>query len=408
MNKTPRSNRLHIALLGRRNAGKSSFMNCFLGQDYTIVSHVPGTTTDPVEKSYELQPLGPVVLIDTAGIDDVGELGEKRTQKTMKILRRADVAVLLVERGEFGEWEEKIVTLCKTRQVPFLVALSKSDLLEREGGDVETRVASLRRQLGAPVVATCAISGSGFEDVKAALAELAQQRGEGPPIIADLVTPPKPVVLVIPIDKEAPKGRLILPQVQTIRELLDRGIPTIVCRETELKQVLQNPGSLEPQLVVTDSQAFAYVSKVVPEGIPLTSFSILFSRHKGNLEVYYQGLSALSELKDGDRILIAELCSHRPIGEDIGRVKIPRWIREKSGLDLTFDVAAGRDFPEDLTPYALIIQCGGCMVNRKTIIDRINEAVTQGVPISNYGLIISSLNGIVEATVAPLKSSPGV
>jgi [FeFe] hydrogenase H-cluster maturation GTPase HydF len=405
MNNTPRSNRIHIAIFGKRNCGKSSFMNRFLGQDYSIVSNTPGTTTDPVEKSYELQPIGPVVIIDTAGIDDEGDLGKKRIEKTHKILRRTDIALLLFEKGDSNHWDDKMVELLQKRNTPFIIIVSKSDLIKDEEESAEKLVQRLKAKWNIPVVATSAQTGEGFEEVKNSISQLASFEGVQLPIIEDLVVPKRAVILVIPIDKEAPKGRIILPQVQTIRELLDKGVPSIICRETELKQVLSDMKPMKPQLVVTDSQAFEYVSSIVPPHIPLTSFSILFSRHKGDLDIYVKGLNAIESLKDGDHILIAELCSHRPIGEDIGRIKIPRWLQEKTGKSLKFTTTPGRDFPEDLSPFSLIIQCGGCMVNRKSIISRIDQAVTQKIPITNYGLTIAKLNNITNRVLTPLTNT---
>lgn len=398
MNNTPRSNRTHIAVLGRRNVGKSAFMNAFLGQEMSIVSDTPGTTTDPVEKSYELQPFGPVVLIDTAGVDDEGELGEKRVEKTRKALTRADLAVLICEVGVFSRYEAALVDDLQAARVPFVLLAGKADLAD------ETALAGFLADLDArfeqaPVLRFSAASAKDVERVKDALARLAAAKGEDLPIVADLVHPPATVVLVVPIDKEAPKGRLILPQVQTLRELLDADVTTVVVKERELEHTLRHVLREPPALVITDSQAFLKVDADVPPEVPLTSFSILFARHKGDLAENVRGVRAISRIKDGSRVLIAEACSHRPISEDIGRVKLPRWLASVTGAALELDVRAGHDFPADLTSYDLIIQCGGCMVNRAAILSRIRLARTQGVPITNYGVAIAYLHGILPRAI---------
>lgn len=398
MNHTPRSNRTHIAVLGRRNVGKSAFMNAFLGQEMSIVSDIPGTTTDPVEKSYELQPFGPVVLIDTAGVDDEGELGEKRVEKTRKAITRADLAVLICEVGVFSRYEAALVDDLQAARVPFVLLAGKADLAD------EAALSAFTADLGArfeqaPVLRCSATSATDVERVKDALARLATARGEDLPIVADLVRPPATVVLVVPIDQEAPKGRLILPQVQTLRELLDADVATVVVKERELAYTLSHVLREPPALVITDSQAFLEVDADVPPGVPLTSFSILFARHKGDLAENVRGARAISKLKDGSRVLIAEACSHRPISEDIGRVKLPRWLAAVTGAALEIDVRAGHDFPADLTSYDLIVQCGGCMVNRAAILSRIRLARTQGVPITNYGVAIAHLHGILPRAI---------
>ncbi len=414
MHSTPRSNRIHIALLGRRNAGKSSFMNRFLGQEFSIVSALPGTTTDPVEKAHELQPVGPVVLMDTAGIDDAGELGRARTGKTMATLKRADLAVVLCEKGTAGIWEDDLVETLRTRRIPFLAAVTKRDLLCEADGTPDRLVKALRERWGCEVVATETLTGTGFEETRTLLARLVETAEAAPPIISEFVRPGQPVVLVIPSDEEIPKGRIIGSQVQTIRELLDAGVPSVVCRETELTRILETSGAYDPtasgpqtpQLVVTDSQSIEEVARIVPDHIPLTTFSILFSRHKGDLGIYRSGLEAIDRLGDGDRILMAELCSHRPVGEDTDRVKIPRWLEDYTGKKLEIEVRSGRDWPLDLTAYALIIQCGGCMVTRRTLLSRVAEAVECGVPITNYGLVISHLAGLTRRATAPLGTEP--
>ncbi|MGM0597406.1 MAG: [FeFe] hydrogenase H-cluster maturation GTPase HydF [Myxococcota bacterium] len=391
MRKTPRANRKHLAIFGRRNAGKSSLLNSLIDQDYSIVSSTAGTTTDPVERSYELQPLGPVVLIDTAGIDDWGELGEKRRKKTRNILRRCDLAMLVIGANmEISTHEHNLVALFKKYEIPWLLVINKIDLYP---GD-KKKLLNFAKKHQTLVVKTSTKTGMNIELLKTTLHKIMQTDQVEIPIISDLVQKNKLVVLVIPIDKEAPKGRIILPQVQTIRELLDHNVPAITVRESELEHTLNHLLKEPPQLVVTDSQAFDEVTAIVPAKIPLTSFSILFARHKGDIESYQKGLEVVSQLENGDRILISELCSHRPIGEDIGRIKIPRWLREYTGKKLEFKVASGRDYPEDLSGFRLIIQCGGCMTTRREIITRINQAAQQNIPITNYGMIISWLKNI--------------
>ncbi len=398
MNSTPRSNRVHIAVLGRRNVGKSTFMNALLGQEMSIVSDTPGTTTDPVEKSYELQPFGPVVLIDTAGVDDEGELGEKRVEKTRRALARADLAVLICETGVFSRYEAALVDDLQSARVPFVLLAGKADLAEKSV--LEAFIADLSARFEqVPVLPFSARNAQDVERAKDALVRLAAARNEDLPIVADLVHPPATVVLVVPIDKEAPKGRLILPQVQTLRELLDADVTAVVVKERELEYTLHHVLRDPPALVITDSQAFLKVDADVPPGVPLTSFSILFARHKGDLAENVRGVRAISKLKDGSRVLIAEACSHRPISEDIGRVKLPRWLSSFTGASLDIDVRAGHDFPADLRPYDLVIQCGGCMVNRAAILSRIRLARTQGVPITNYGIAIAFLHGILPRAI---------
>jgi [FeFe] hydrogenase H-cluster maturation GTPase HydF len=398
---TPKGMRPHIAVFGRRNAGKSSFINAFLGQEMSIVSALPGTTTDPVEKAYELQPFGPVLLIDTAGIDDVGELGKKRIKKTVEVLKRTDLAVLILENNLFGEPEEQLIFELKKRKVPFLVVVNKIDLASDQA--VLDFAAKVEKLIKLPVLRASALNNTGLDKVKDAAIKLLDHAGPMSPLLADLVKPGDWVVLVIPIDKEAPQGRIILPQVNAIRELLDYGIPSIVTRETELAEVLQKNVKKPPRLVVTDSQAFKLVNNIVPKKILLTGFSVLLARQRGDLKEYVKGTKAIKKLKDGDTILIAELCSHRPIGEDIGRIKIPRWLEEYTGKKLKIEVSAGKDYPEDLTKYALVIQCGGCVVNRRLIMSRINQAKEQKVPITNYGICIAYLTGVLDRSIAVFK-----
>lgn len=391
MNNTPSSNRKHIGLFGRRNTGKSSLMNALLGQDYSIVSDVAGTTTDAVSKAYELQPIGPVVFHDTAGIDDDGKLGSLRVAKTKSVLEKVDIALLVTDSDEPTQWETELVSLFKEMKTPWIHVRNKWDLKAPgcESGTTEG------------IINISCAANYGIDDLKAAIAAKISASDLEIPLISDLVHPPDTVVLVIPIDKEAPKGRLILPQVQVMRELLDSDVSCVIVKEKELPHVLTNVLKEPPSLVVTDSQVFLKVSGDVPLDIRLTGFSVLFARAKGDLRQYILGLKAIDKLKDGAKILIAESCSHRPVSEDIGRVKIPRWLRQYTGLDLIFDIAAGHDFPDDLSPYSLVIQCGGCMVTRKTILSRLERCKKQQVPVVNYGLTIAFLHGIIERALSP-------
>lgn len=393
MNSTPKGNRVHIGIFGRRNVGKSSFINAFVGQELSIVSDTPGTTTDPVEKAYELQPFGPVLFIDTAGIDDAGELGLKRVERTKGVLKRTDLAILMIDGDGPGELEENIIGEIRTKGIPWLYVINKIDL---DGGNREAMEKRLSEKYGVDVFTCSSLYGTNIDHIKKSVAEKLAKALPDPSILADLVRPSDTVVLVIPVDKEAPKGRLILPQVQTIRELLDFEATAVVVKERELRYVMDHVLKEKPTLVITDSQEFLKVDADTPPDIPLTSFSILFARQKGDLDSYVKGLDSIDHLKDDSRILIAELCSHHPIGEDIGRVKIPRWLRNYSGRNLNFDFVAGKDYPENLEKYSLVIQCGGCMVNRRLILNRIRSAHDQCIPITNYGLIIAKMHGILE------------
>ncbi len=393
MNSTPKGNRIHIGIFGRRNVGKSSFINAFVGQELSIVSDTPGTTTDPVEKAYELQPFGPVLFIDTAGIDDTGELGIKRVGRTKEALKRTDLAIVMIDGNGSYEFEENIIGEIRAKGIPWLFVINKIDL----GGNNRAAMKQiLSEKYGVDVFTCSSLYGTNIDQIKKAVAEKLSRALPDPSILADLVKPSDTVVLVIPIDKEAPKGRLILPQVQTIRELLDFDATAVTVKERELKYVLEHVLKDKPALVITDSQEFLKVDADTPPDIPLTSFSILFARQKGDLDIYVKGLEAIDRLKGGCTILVAELCSHHPIGEDIGRVKIPRWLRNYSGCNLNFDFAAGKDYPENLEKYSLVIQCGGCMVNRRLILNRIKSARDQDIPITNYGLIIAKMHGILE------------
>ena len=397
---TPRNLRLHIGLFGRRNVGKSSLLNAITRQDAAIVSATPGTTTDPVEKPMELLPLGPVVFIDTAGIDDVGALGELRIAKTRRALDRADLGVVVAEAGRWGTFEDALLDQLRERSIPAIAVLNKADL-----APADPALAARLREAGVPVVATVAPTGMGIATLREAL--LAAAPGDyfdARRIVGDLVGPGEMAVLVVPIDKEAPKGRLILPQVQTIRDLLDSDAFCLVVKERELRTALARLNA-PPRLVVTDSQAFLKAAADTPRDVPLTSFSILFARFQGDLAELTRGTIAIERLKPGDRVLIAEACTHHPIGEDIGRVKIPRWLVQYTGCRLEFDSVQGRDFPEDPSRYALVVHCGSCIGNRREMLSRILRCRRAGVPITNYGLTIAYSLGVLERALEPFPAA---
>lgn len=396
----PKGMRLHIGIFGRRNVGKSSLLNAITRQQVSIVAPDAGTTTDPVEKPMELLPLGPVLFIDTAGLDDVGALGELRVKKTLEAFDRADLAILVAEGGQWGEFEEQILAELASRKTPVVVAFNKADLAEPP----PDRLEALRAR-ACPSVRTCAKEGQGLQELREALIAAAPEGFiENPAIVGDLVGPGELAVLVVPIDKEAPKGRLILPQVQAIRDLLDSDAMCLVVKERELRAALARLVR-PPKLVVTDSQAFLKVAADTPAEVPLTSFSILFSRFKGDLVAQVEGALAIDDLKAGDRVLIAEACGHHPIGEDIGRVKIPRWLTQYAGGRLEFEHVQGRDFPEDLSPYRLVVHCGGCTFNRRAMLTRIARCRQAAVPISNYGLVIAYSLGIFERALGPFPAA---
>ncbi|HYN42586.1 MAG TPA: [FeFe] hydrogenase H-cluster maturation GTPase HydF [Thermoanaerobaculia bacterium] len=400
MNAAPRGLRLHVGLFGRRNVGKSSLLNALTRQDVSIVSPTPGTTTDPVEKPMELLPLGPVLFIDTAGVDDEGALGELRIAKTRKVLERTDLALLVAEANSWGSFEEALLVEIAGRSIPLVVVLNKSDVSPPPPALI-ARLASA----GLPTVETAAPSGRGIADLRRTLlATVPAEALESRRIVGDLVSEGDLVVLVVPIDKEAPKGRLILPQVQTIRDLLDADAFSLVVKERELKTALSRL-SVSPRLVVTDSQAFLKVAADTPPGVPLTSFSILFARFQGDLTEMVRGTLGIEKLKAGDRVLVAESCTHHPIGEDIGRVKIPRWLRQYTGLPLEVVHVQGHDFPDDLSPFSLVVHCGSCMGNRREMLSRILRCRTAVVPITNYGLTIAYSLGILERALGPFPTA---
>ena len=400
MTNTPKGLRLHIGFFGRRNVGKSSLLNAITRQNVSIVSAVAGTTTDPVEKPMELLPLGPVLFIDTAGIDEEGSLGALRVEKTRQALERTEIAVLVAEAGVWGAFEEGLLSDFSAQKTPTVVIFNKIDA---EAPNAELLATLEEKKLR--VVLASAVTGKGIADMREALLELAPTDFiDSPAIAGDLVGPGELAILVVPIDKEAPKGRLILPQVQTIRDLLDSDSLCMVVKERELRSALDRLKS-PPKLVVTDSQAFLKVAADTPPEVKLTSFSILMARFKGDLAAQVEGALAIEQLKSGDKVLIAEACTHHPIGEDIGRVKIPRWLTQYTGVKLDFVPMQGRDFPADLAAYKLIIHCGACMWNRRQMLSRILQCQQAGVPITNYGLTIAYSLGIFERALQPFPAA---
>ena len=396
MNQTPMSERVHIGFFGKRNAGKSSVMNAVTGQDLAVVSDVMGTTTDPVYKSMELLPLGPVVMMDTPGIDDEGELGALRVRKSYQVLNKTDVAVLVIDAtAGISPEDEALLERIRRKKIPYLVVMNKIDLTAEEKGRQIREKLGLSESRFVPVSAS---DGSGIRELKEKIAAAARAEEPEKYIVRDLVSPSDFVILVVPIDKAAPKGRLILPQQQTIRDLLDGNAVSVVVKETELGQTLGQLGK-KPALVITDSQAFGQVSRDVPEDILLTSFSILFARYKGNLESAVKGVTALDRLEDGDTILISEGCTHHRQCDDIGTVKIPKWIREYTGKEIRIETTSGTEFPDELGKYRLIVHCGGCMLNEREMKYRLSCAQDQGVPMTNYGILIAYVKGILKRSV---------
>jgi len=419
MSTVPKSLRLHIGLFGRRNAGKSSLLNAMTRQEVSIVSEIAGTTTDPVEKPMELLPLGPVLFIDTAGIDDEGALGDKRVQKTRQVFDRTDVGVLVVDAAQWGEYEDSIFRELRDRNIPIVIAFNKSDIARPLAAPQETL-----RRANIPSVETIASKGYGVHELREALIQIAPEEFLQPPaLVADLVPPGEMAVLVVPIDTEAPKGRLIVPQVQAIRDLLDGDSYCMVVKERELRDAL---GRLNrpPALVVTDSQAFLKVSADMPPEVMMTSFSILFARQKGDLRQFVEGALGIERLRPGDRVLVAESCAHHPIGDDIGRVKIPRWLTQYVGGELRIDTTQGHEFPAcdagvsparaagtaapqspSLGDYRLVVHCGACMWNRREMLTRMAACRRAGVPICNYGMTIAYTLGIFDRALAPFPDA---
>lgn len=384
MNETPSGERLHIAFFGKRNAGKSSLVNAITGQDLSVVSDVEGTTTDPVSKSMELLPIGPVLIIDTPGFDDEGELGALRVKKTKQILNKADVAILVIDATVgMSDCDKELLDLFEDKKIPYLKVWNKSDLIADD--DLDGVVVSAKDQIG-------------IWELKEKIGVLGNRGSNEKKLVADLVSPLDFVVLVVPIDSAAPKGRLILPQQQMIRDLLEAGATSIVVRESELEETLSRLGH-KPAMVITDSQAFSVVSEIVPQDIPLTSFSILMARYKGFLETAVKGVCAIDRLKDGDKVLISEGCTHHRQCDDIGTVKIPTWLKQYTGKNLIIETSSGIGFPEDLSEYALIIHCGGCMLNEREVLYRMNHAMDEGVPFTNYGIVIAYMKGILARSI---------
>lgn len=398
MNQTPASERVHISFFGKRNAGKSSVINAVTGQDLAIVSSVMGTTTDPVYKTMELLPLGPVMVIDTPGIDDEGELGALRVRKSYQVLNKTDIAILVIDStAGKGEEELELIHRFHKKGIPYLIVYNKIDLLSTE------KIKDLAMSVRAGEVLVSASDGMNIQELKEKIASLKPEDTHKYPLIQDLIDPLDLVILVVPIDKAAPKGRLILPQQQTIRDILERGALSLVVRDTELKSTLDHflAQGVCPKLVVTDSQAFARVSKAVPENITLTSFSILFARYKGELETQLKGIAALSSIEDGDRILIAEGCTHHRQCGDIGTCKMPEWIRNYTGKKPVFEFTSGTEFPDDVSSYKMVVHCGGCMLNEREMKYRIACCQDQGVPITNYGILIAQVTGILKRSLGP-------
>lgn len=401
LNNTPNADRVHIGIFGRRNAGKSSVINAVTGQNLAIVSDVLGTTTDPVYKAMEILPLGPVVLIDTPGLDDVGELGELRVQKAFQVLNKTDIALLILDvNSGFSKEEEKLLELVKAKNIPFVAVLNKTDIAK------EDKIKEFEKLLKDKynienVVSVSAEKKDGIFELKEKIASLNTEK-EKSPIISDLVCPGELAVLVVPIDESAPKGRLILPQQQTIRDLLDNNAMAAVTQVTTLAKTLEDFKE-PPKIVVTDSQAFKEVAKIVPESVPLTSFSILFARHKGELSTLVKGVKAMDNLKDGDTVLISEGCTHHRQCNDIGSVKIPNAVRKYTGKNLNFEFTSGGEFPLDLSKYSLIIHCGGCMLNEREMKYRIACANDAGIPMVNYGVLLAQVNGILNRSLEPVE-----
>ena len=389
LNETVSAERVHIGFFGLRNAGKSSLVNAVTGQKLSVVSEVKGTTTDPVKKAMELLPMGPVVIIDTPGIDDEGELGEQRVARAKQILRQADIAILVVDAQKgLQTADNELIELFKQRRLPYVIVYNKADLLSKIQPETKNEIY------------VSAETGAGIYELKEKIAALSKAAGNDRKIVSDLIESGDTVILVTPIDTAAPKGRLILPQQQTLRELLEAGALTLVVRETELEAALKALKT-PPRMVITDSQAFGVVSKIVPEFVELTSFSILFARYKGDLETVIGGAAKLSRLKDGDRVLISEGCTHHRQCQDIGTVKLPGWINSYTGKTLEYSFTSGTEFPEDLSQYALVVHCGGCMLNEKEMKSRLKCCNEQGVPVTNYGIAIAQMHGILKRSLEP-------
>lgn len=389
LNATVSAERVHIGFFGLRNAGKSSLVNAVTGQRLSVVSEVKGTTTDPVKKAMELLPIGPVVIIDTPGIDDEGELGEQRVARAQQVLRQADIAILVVDAQKgLQPTDRKLTELFTERKLPYLIVFNKADLLPQLPPETANKIY------------VSAETGYGIHALKEKIAALAKSAESDRKIVADLVSTGDTAVLVVPIDSAAPKGRLILPQQQTIRELLEVGAFSFVVRESELSAALAALKT-PPRMVITDSQAFGFVSKIVPESIELTSFSILFARYKGDLATVVGGAAMLDRLRDGDKVLISEGCTHHRQCQDIGTVKLPGWINGYTGKTLSYSFTSGTEFPDDVSQYALVVHCGGCMLNEREMKSRMERCTEQGVPVTNYGIAIAQMHGILKRSLTP-------
>ncbi len=399
LNQTPRGSRFHIAIFGRRNSGKSSLINALTNQNIAIVSDVPGTTTDPVYKSMEILPIGPVVIIDTAGIDDVGELGALRIEKAYGVLAKTDLMLLVIDPAKGADrYEEDVIKKAKENNVPVIAVLNKIDLYPEEQMEEKAHKFNL------PVVRVSAVTKEGIDSLKLAMIKAAPKDWMSTTIVGDLISPGDTIVLVVPVDLAAPKGRLILPQVQTIRDILDNDAMAYVVKERELKAVIDNLKS-KPKLVVTDSQAFLKVAADTPKDVLMTSFSILFARQKGNLMTLVEGVKAIEKLLPGDKVLVAEACTHHRVEDDIGTVKIPRWLTQHVGGDLDFSWASGIELPPNVGDYKLVVHCGACMINRKEMLHRIMMARQARVPIVNYGVLIAYVMGILKRALEPFSEA---
>ncbi len=397
LNQTPKSNRIHIAFFGQTNAGKSSLINAVTSQDIALVSDVSGTTTDPVYKAMELLPLGPVMMIDTAGLNDTSELGDLRKKKTLEVLNKTDIAIVVIDSAsEDVHFEKELIEQIQAKKVTVIGVLNKTDLHPVNKDDQN----KLSNRLGIPLLTVSAQTGDGIKLLKEAIGKATPTEEEKFKIVGDLIRPGDLVVLVTPIDKAAPKGRLILPQQQTIRDILENDAIAVVCKEHELRETLIKLGT-KPKMVITDSQAFLKVSADTPKDILMTSFSILFARHKGDLMQLVKGAKAIESLKDGDKVLVSEGCTHHRQSDDIGTVKIPRWLRQVTGKELDFDYVSGVSFTESAKDYALVIHCGACMLNKKAMDHRLDTVESLGVPIVNYGVMIAYVHGILDRALEP-------
>ena len=392
LNKQVSAERVHIGFFGLRNAGKSSLVNAITNQSLSIVSNVKGTTTDPVSKSMELLPIGPVLIIDTPGLDDEGNLGEMRVQKSKDILRKTDIAILVTDcTKDLSPLEEELIKTFKKKEIQYIVVKNKSDLLDYTPIYIDNNI-----------IYVSSTNNINIDELKEKIGQLAKKSTNKKQLISDIISPNDVVILVTPIDESAPKGRLILPQQQTIRDILDKGAIAMVTKETELLATLKALGQ-KPRIVITDSKVFGQVKEILPDNIPLTSFSILFARYKGDLDTVVKGALKLDSLKDGDKILISEGCTHHRQCEDIGTIKLPNMIKKYTGKNLDFDFTSGGEFKDDLTEYALVVHCGGCMLNEREMKYRIKTAKAASIPISNYGIVMAQINGILKRSIAPFN-----